>query len=99
MPAALSPPRAAIDRPGVTPADSGRRPTLFCAGQAAYAPLAPSVFDAADQGDAFARALLQQAADEWVLLVHALQEGPQPLTLVLGGSGDSGFVTEMRREQ
>lgn len=59
------------------------------AGQHAYAQLAPLVFEAAGRGDAFADALLQEAADQLALLVPALQAGEssgRPLPVVMRGS-------------
>jgi glucosamine kinase len=59
------------------------------AGQHAYAQLAPLVFAAAAQADAFAEALLQQAAAELALLVPALQSGESSgllLPIVMRGS-------------
>jgi len=56
------------------------------AGQAAWATLAPLVFAAADQGDAAAAALLDQAALDLARLVHALDAGSPPLPIVTCGS-------------
>lgn len=56
------------------------------AGQHAYAQLAPLVFDAAEQGDPAAQALLQAAAAELDRLVRALQHHPDPLPVVVAGS-------------
>jgi glucosamine kinase len=61
---------------------------LAAAGQHQYAQLAPLVFDAAEQGDAAAAALLDRAAAEMARLVHALSHGAGAGTLpiVLNGS-------------
>lgn len=70
---------------------AGREPEALlawcaAAGQHAYAQLAPLVFDAALQGDGFAQALLQTAADELARLARALQEASAALPIVVGGS-------------
>ena len=57
------------------------------AGQAAWATLAPRVFDAADAGDDVAVALLNQAAQDLARLVHALDAAhAAALPIVMRGS-------------
>jgi glucosamine kinase len=57
------------------------------AGQAAWATLAPAVFDAAALGDLAALALLDQAAADLARLVHALDAGGETaLPIVMRGS-------------
>ena len=51
-----------------------------------YAALAPVVFAVAEQGDAFAKALLQAAANELAVLVNTLQVGQAALPVVARGS-------------
>jgi glucosamine kinase len=64
------------------------------AGQRAYAELAPLVFEAAEQGDAGAAALLDAAATELAALVRPLDPPAQdePLPIVLTG----GIGTRLR---
>ncbi len=54
--------------------------------QAAYATLAPRVFQAAEAGDAQAESLLQAAADHLARLAQALQTRAGPLPVVMRGS-------------
>ncbi len=51
-----------------------------------YAELAPTVFAVAERGDAFAKALLQAAANELAVLINTLQAGQAALPVVARGS-------------
>ena len=53
---------------------------------AQYAELAPLVFAVAQSGDAFAKAVLQAAANDLAVLVGTLQVGPAALPVVARGS-------------